>query len=300
MGMFRNKFKVKPFTPFARRNIGVVGLGLIGASVAKSLVQNERAINVIGVDVLQENIDLALKDHVIAFGHTDINILRGCEIIFIAVPLARTAETISKVFSVVSDTAIISDVAGVKGKIFASLPKGIRFVSGHPMAGKETSGFAVSDGDVLMNCPYILIRDINTVETDFNAVKSVINIFTDNVIETDARTHDLAVAKSSHLPHMLAYTLSSYVFTDEDAVRATAGGVKDMTRVAKTEPALWVDTCRDNKKALSEAMDDYIRELTLIKTYIDNGDLTALETYFAKARELRLALEKSDTDKGKI
>lgn len=293
MGIFGGKFKSKAFQPYARKNIGVVGLGVIGGSIAKAIVENLKGANIVGVDPDKAVLDLCMKEHIINFGHTDPAILRGCEVIFVCTPIETVPDMINKVFAAVGDSAVITDVAGVKRQVFASLPKGIRFVSGHPMSGSEKSGFENSDSAFMENCTYILIKEINTIKADFDAVKSVINIFTGNIVEMDIETHDRAVAASSHLPHLIAYTLSDQVLGDSAAAQVIAGGFKDLTRVAQTETALWVNTCRLNDKAVIERTAEYIDALSGVKDMIEKKEWDKLEEYFERARALRLSVNGS-------
>ena len=292
MGIFRNKFKVKVFEPFGRTNIGIVGLGLIGGSIAKALVQNMRGANIVGVDPRQETLDFCMKEHIINFGHKELSILRGCGVIFVCTPIETVPDIINKVFAAVGDGAIITDVAGVKAHIFADLPKGIRFVSGHPMSGSEVQGFENSDGALMEKCNYILIREKDTADADFEKVKGIVGAFTDNIIETDAKTHDETVAATSHLLHVMAYTLCNQVLPDEKAASVIGRGFKDLTRIARSQTPLWVNTCRLNSKAVCGEIEAYSEALNSVKTMIENKEWDKLEAYFEKGRELRLSIEK--------
>ncbi len=299
MGLF-NKKKIQVFKPKPRRNIGVVGLGMIGGSIAKALVANMDGANLVGVDPRADVLDCCIKDHIINFGHADFSILRGCEAVFVCTPIETVPDVIAKVYSAVGDSAVISDVAGVKRQVFAGLPHGIRFVSGHPMAGSEKQGFENSDAALMEKCTYILIREINTLKADFDLIKGIISSFTDNIIETDAGGHDSAAAAASHLPHIIAYTLAKTVLSDECAASVIAGGFKDITRIAQTETALWVNTCRLNEKAVTARIDEYAAQLASVRGMIEKKQWDALKAYFNEARELRLAINKTDgAEKGK-
>ena len=288
MGFFRNKFKSKPFQPYGRTNIGIVGLGLIGGSVAKALAANMKGANIVGVDPDQSTLDFCMKEHIINFGHRELNILRGCEVIFICTPIETVSDMISKVYAAVGDGAVITDVAGVKRQIFSSLPKGIRFVSGHPMSGSEKSGFENSDGALMEKCTYILIREKETAAADFDRVKGIIGAFTDKIIETDAETHDRSTAAVSHMLHVMAYALCNRVLPDGDAAAVVGRCFKDMTRIAQNQPPLWVNTCRFNSKAVCEQIEEYTGELNFVKAMIENKEWDKLQAYFERGRELRL------------
>ena len=296
MGLFGNK-KIEIFKPKARRNIGIVGLGMIGGSIAKAIVENMDGANLVGVDTRRETLDLCMKEHIINFGHTDLNILRGCEAVFICTPIEAVPDMVRKVFDVVGDSAVITDVAGVKRPVFGALPKGVRFVAGHPMAGSEKQGFENSDSAFMEKCNYILIREINTVKADFDLIKGIINCFTDNIVELDIEGHDRAVALASHLPHIIAYALSKTVLSDDDAAAVIAGGFKDITRVAQSDTSLWVNTCRMSDKAVIESIDEYIAELLCVKEMIAKKQWEELSGYFETARELRLNINKQNIKK---
>jgi len=299
MSIFRNKFKVNVFQPFERVNIGIVGLGLIGGSLAKALVQNLKGANIVGVDPCQDTLDLCMKERIIAFGHNELSILRGCGVIFICTPIETVPDMINKVFAVAGDGAVITDVAGVKAQVFESLPHGIRFVSGHPMSGSESPGFENSDGALMENCNYILIKEKDTHEPDFNKVKGIIGSFTDNIIEMDAKTHDETVAATSHLLHVMAYTLAAQVLPDGKASSVTGRGFKDLTRIARSQTPLWVNTCRLNSNAVCSEIEAYTDALNSVKAMIESKEWDRLEAYFEKGRELRLGLDKNTINKNK-
>ena len=279
------------FKPFKRTNIGVVGLGLIGGSIAKALKQNLKGANIVGVDPSQDTLDLCMKDRVIDFGHKELAVLRGCEVVFVCTPIETVAETIKEVYGIIGDSAVITDVAGVKNQIFAALPQGIRFVSGHPMWGSEKSGYKNSDGAFAENGIYILIKEKDTADADFAAVKEMISSFTDKIVETDAKSHDEVLAAASHLPHILVYTLCNQALSDGGEAAAVAGrGFKDMTRVAQTQTPLWVNTCRLNADEVCRQIEEYSAALNSVKALIENKDWAALSEYFENGRELRLLM----------
>ena len=288
MGIFGNKFKATPFKPFERKNIGIVGLGLIGGSLAKALVENMRGANIVAVDPDQAVLDHCMKEHIINFGHTDLNILRGCEIIFVCTPIETVPDMINKVYKAAGDGAVITDVAGVKKQVFAALPKGIRFVSGHPMSGSEKTGFSNSDSALLEKCAYILIRESDTDAADFDKVKDIISVFTDNIIEMDAKTHDETVAASSHLTHMAAYTLAGQVLSNKEAAKVTGRGFRDITRIAATPTELWAQTCRLNSGPLLRQIEEYCAALNSVKTMIEKGQWDRLKEYLETCRDLRV------------
>jgi prephenate dehydrogenase len=291
MGLF-GKGKITAFRPFARKNIGVVGLGVVGGSIAKALVRNDRAANVIGVDTDAATVDAALRDRCIAFGGTEPAILRGCSVIFVAVPIQLTARVIRDVYAAVGNDSVITDAAGIKQGIIAELPDGIRYVGGHPMAGSEKNGFANSRGEIMEGCKYILTRTLLTTDEDFAAVKSTVNIFTPNVIEMSARGHDEAVAALSHVPHVVAYSLASAC--DAETQRACSAGFKDMTRIACSEPSLWVNTCRLNRAAVLGELSAFEERLARARQLIESKDWDALNGFFTEARERRMLLSNED------
>ena len=288
MGFFRNKFKAKLFQPYERTNIGIVGLGLIGGSIAKALAANMKGANIVGVDPDQSTLDFCMKERIIGFGHKELNILRGCGVIFICTPIETVSDMIHKVFAVVGDGAVITDVAGVKGQIFSSLPKGIRFVSGHPMSGSEKSGFENSDGALIEGCTYILIRESNTVNADFDKVKGIVGAFTGKITEMDAAAHDRSVGAVSHLLHVVAYALCNRVLPDGDAASVTGRCFKEITRIAQNQTPLWVNTCRLNAEAVCGQIEGYTEELNSVKALIENKEWDKLQAYFERGRELRL------------
>jgi prephenate dehydrogenase len=261
-------------------------------SIAKALVQNMRGANIVGVDPRQETLDLCMKEHIIKFGHKELNILRGCGVIFVCTPIETVSDIIGKIFQIVGNRAIITDVAGVKAQIFANLPRGIRFVSGHPMSGSENTGFENSDGALMENCNYILIREKDTADADFDKVKGIVSAFTNNIVEMDAETHDGTVAATSHLLHVMAYTLAGEVLPNEKAASVIGRGFMDLTRIARSQTPLWVNTCRLNSKAVCKEIEAITEALNSVKTMIENKEWDKLEAHFERGRNLCLAVEK--------
>ncbi|MCD6323103.1 MAG: prephenate dehydrogenase [Clostridiales bacterium] len=273
--------------------IAVVGLGLIGGSLAKALKLKSGIKKVIGIDPNEHQLKEALKSGVIDAGYAKPGaFLNECSIVFLCAPVPVCADLAIEVAGFTKPNCIITDTASTKAEIVNRVlenKKNIRFVGGHPMAGSERSGFAYSREDMFENAYYLVLDN----GLDFEAVEKVKNIAVSIgaiPIVTDCESHDRAVAVVSHVPHVTAAALVNLLNAEKDSnlgKKIAAGGFRDITRIASSQPALWRDITISNREAVTDGIDRLIEILQKAKKSISRQDEDGIESYFSIAKDAR-------------
>jgi prephenate dehydrogenase len=268
-----------------QRIANVIGLGLVGGSVALGLRQ--RGWRVHGDDARPDVVSRALDSEVI----DTAGMATDAEITFVAVPVLAIADSVKRALSETS--GLVTDVGSVKGQIAAACADP-RFIGGHPMAGSELHGLGGADGEMFSGAIWVLTPDDTTDDRALAAVSGVIRSLGAEVVALTAERHDQVVAVVSHVPHLTAATLMQVASdrADEHAalLRLAAGGFRDMTRIASGHPDIWLDICTQNRPAIVTALDLLIERLTEIRHVVDSDDRDALEAALSTAREARTNL----------
>jgi prephenate dehydrogenase len=269
----------------SERTANVIGLGLVGGSIALGLRQ--RGWTVHGDDTKAESVDRALEIGAIDAG----GLLADAEITFVAVPVLAIADAVKRALSETS--GLVTDVGSVKGAIAAACTDP-RFIGGHPMAGSEMDGLDGADGDMFSGAIWVVTPTEETDDTALASISGVIRLLDAEVVALTAERHDQVVAVVSHVPHLTAATLMQVASdrAEEHAalLRLAAGGFRDMTRIASGHPDIWLDICAQNRPAIVAAMDGLIGRLTEIRDVVDSDDREALERALSAARDARTNL----------
>lgn len=269
----------------SERTANVIGLGLVGGSIALGLRQ--RGWTVHGDDAKAETVDRALE-----IGAIDARgLCADAEITFVAVPVLAITDTVKRALSETS--GLVTDVGSVKGSIAAACIDP-RFIGGHPMAGSEMDGLGGADGDMFSGAIWVVTPTEETDDTALASISGVIRLLDAEVVALTAERHDQVVAVVSHVPHLTAATLMQVASdrAEEHAalLRLAAGGFRDMTRIASGHPDIWLDICAQNRPAIVTAMDGLIGRLTEIRDVVDSDDREALEKALSTARDARTNL----------
>ncbi len=266
----------------------VVGLGLIGASVALAL--GEAGWVVTGNDTDPGVVERALASGVIASRVADA----ALALVIIATPAGVVAEVAHEVLSRHDDpTLVVTDVAGVKGAIVRDVVEP-RFLGGHPMAGSELRGLAGARADLFQGCTWVLTPTEATPADLYTRLHGYLREVGANVVAVASGDHDRLVALASHVPHLLAGALMNQAAAAarEDAVllQLAAGGFRDMTRVAAGDPAIWPDILFENREAVSGALLALEGRLAILRDALEQRDRDALETSLTSAAVARRQL----------
>ncbi|MCR5748198.1 MAG: prephenate dehydrogenase/arogenate dehydrogenase family protein [Lachnospiraceae bacterium] len=275
--------------------IGFISLGLIGGSIAKAIRKKYPDSEIIAYNRSKEPLEAALSDKVIDKAVYDINEdLCDCDYIFLCAPVQTNITFIKKLLPYLKPDTILTDVGSTKGNIHEAISKiapDVHFIGGHPMAGKEKSSYFNSSAELIDGCYYFITPSAKVNDSEISAFRSLIDSLGCNTITVDPEKHDFIVGAISHVPHMAAYTLVKLVQdrdTPERYMRVTAaGGFKDTTRIASSDPTMWEEICLANSDNLVTLLDDYILKLEEIRTLISDKNGKELHRIFKEAKDYR-------------
>ncbi len=267
------------------RTANVIGLGLIGGSIALAL--KERGWRVCGDDSRDDTRAQALASEVVDAVELDPD----AEITFVAVPVFAVADQVKR--ALVETTGIVTDVGSVKTPVCRSTTDR-RFIGGHPMAGSELDGLDGAQADLFNSVVWVLTPLDDSDDATFAQLNGIIAGLGADVVALTPERHDQLVAIVSHVPHLTAATLMGMASNraEEHAalLRLAAGGFRDMTRVASGQPDIWIDICSENRLAITEALDALIAGLTDVRDVISADDHDGLLARLQSAREARTNL----------
>lgn len=273
------------------RRANVVGLGLIGGSVALAL--RHRGWHVSGEDSQPGVCERALAlDAIDAVGLDP-----HAEITFIATPVGAIASEVERALE--STTGLVTDVGSVKADLCARIHSP-RFLGGHPMAGSELDGIDGADPEMFEGAVWVLTPDADVPDDTFATLASIIAGLGAEVVALPPLDHDRLVAVVSHVPHLTAASLMALASdrAEEHAslLRLAAGGFRDMTRIASGRPGIWIDICRANGRAIADALDEMIAALSEMRRMVVDDDHDGLLEVLTASRESRVNLPGRVTD----
>ncbi len=277
------------------KNISIIGLGLIGGSLAKAFKKAHPALIVSAFDN-EHILNKAVEDEVIDKKLLNINDSLYSDIIFLCLPVNDSLNAFRQLIPNLKDGQIITDVCSVKG-VFAKIwdeskSKGIYF-GGHPMTGKEKSGYENCDSLLFENAVYILTDGHD--ENVFKDFAALIESTGAHVTFLNAELHDNIIAEVSHLPQLVATSLVNTISEQKDfnSLSFAAGGFRDMTRIASSPFKVWEPIIKYNKVKILEALDSFKKEIEIIISQVSNEDFNSLSNKFESARVKRDVIPKN-------
>lgn len=263
----------------------VIGLGLIGASLALALA--EQGYEVAGEDSDTGVTSKALERKVIS----RIGIVSDAVVTFVCTPVTTVLEEVQRALS--STSGIVTDVGSVKAHVAAAVHDP-RFIPGHPMAGSELDGLDGADATMFDKAVWVLCPASNTADDTFTRVAALVTSFGAEVVALDPTTHDDVVAIVSHVPHLTAATLMRLADNHSEEhlalLRLAAGGFRDMTRIASGRPGIWLDICEQNKDAIVRGLSSLIDGLQHMRDVVAGGQRDELLSMLTQARQARTNL----------
>lgn len=277
------------------QRIFISGLGLIGSSLALCIKKSHPNVTIIGYDTNEISEQFALKRHIIDQKATSFEqAAEQAEVIFLCSPvnnLLQQLEILSRL--TLRKEVIISDVGSTKMKI-VSTAKQLNlnsFIGGHPMAGSHKSGVTAADENLFENAYYILSCTDDKLTTKRQLLQQLLVGTRAKFVILSPEEHDQITAMLSHLPHVIAAALvnQSQVFNQSHprANQLAAGGFRDITRIASSDPQMWTDILLSNKESLLTLIDQWQHEMVEIATCIKNEDEEAIYDFFNRAKETR-------------
>jgi len=289
--------------------VAVVGTGLVGASLAGALRRLDTVTEVVGADVDSAALDEALRRGLIdRAAPSAAAAAADADVVVLAVPVSAVGEAAAQVGPVMAPGAVLTDVTSVKSRIVplleAAAGPGVAVVGGHPMAGSHEAGVDHATPDLFVGATYLLTPTEATDPEAYRRLHTLVGGVGARVIAVDPDRHDLLVAVVSHLPQLAATTLMNLAAeraTSEHALLLlAAGGFRDATRVAASNPDLWLDVCAENRDAIVAVLDDYRERVGALRSLVAVGDATGLRRALADARAARRALPGKETATGAL
>ncbi|MFI8383565.1 bifunctional prephenate dehydrogenase/3-phosphoshikimate 1-carboxyvinyltransferase [Pseudomonas sp. NPDC079086] len=286
---------MQPAAPKLGRLV-VVGLGLIGGSFAKGLRERHLFREVIGVDLDSESRRLAVELGVV--DRCEVDLLAAChgaDVIQLAVPILAMEKLLSELAKLDLGTAVLTDVGSAKGSVvraarLAFTGKAVRFVPGHPIAGSEQSGVEASNAQLFRRHKVILTPCEQSDDAALALVDALWRELGADVEHMEVEHHDQVLAATSHLPHLLAFTLVDSLAKRSENLeifRYAAGGFRDFTRIAGSDPVMWHDIFLANREAVLRTLDVFRDDLDALRDAVDAGDGHQLLGVFTRARVAR-------------
>lgn len=277
-------------------NIAIIGVGLIGGSLALALKESALINKIIGIDPCEKTISKALEIGAIDQGTENINEVEQADIVFLACPLHVYPDVLRKIAPKMREKAILTDVGSTKKKVMHlfedSLPEHVEIIGGHPMAGAEMKGIEGADRYLFENAVYVLTPGRNTSDETLDLLSTLLQESGAKIKIMDADRHDELVASISHIPHIAAVALVNLTQDDDEKLMLTAGGFRDTTRVASSNPGIWEEILMSNQEHVLEQINSLIGELETIKNAIKCDDRSLLKHQLEKARNIRERIPK--------
>ena len=280
----------------------IVGIGLIGSSLARAIREQGLADEIVGYDADEDALSRALALGVLDKTAESLPAaLKGADLVVLATPVGAIGKLVEALSQSVEDDALVIDVGSVKGAVYAAAaaaPERFHFVPCHPVAGTEQSGPEAGFASLFRDRWCILTplpRETEGYKTATQKAAALWAAVGSNVEFMDVAHHDLALAVTSHLPHLIAFTLVGAAddlenVAEGEIVKYSAGGFRDFTRIAASDPVMWRDVFLNNKDAVLEVLGRFSEELAVMQRAIRWGDGKTLEDAFSRVRGLRRAI----------
>jgi cyclohexadieny/prephenate dehydrogenase len=284
--------------PFER--VALIGIGLIGSSLARVLRRDRLAGEIVACARNQATRDKALELGLADRATEDAaEAVRGADLVVLATPLSAYAAIGARIAPALRAGAIVTDVGSVKQAVIRdlqpSLPASVHFIPGHPVAGTEHSGPEAGFAELFRDRWCILTP---LPDTDPAALATLTALWEQagmRVVTMDPEHHDKVLAMTSHLPHVIAYTIVGTATDLEDSLKSevikfSAGGFRDFTRIAGSDPVMWRDIFLNNREAVLEMLQRFSEDLTALQRAIRWGEADKLEELFSRTRAIRRSI----------
>jgi len=279
----------------------IIGVGLIGGSLARAARQRGLCASITGAGRNQENLTKAQELGVIDTGTTDLaEAVKNTDLVVLAVPVGQTENVLAEISKSLADDTIVTDVGSTKRSIVEQAREKLgnkfsNFVPGHPIAGTEQSGVESSFAELFQDRRVILTPESNTSKTAVDIVTQLWSSIGATVTRMNVDHHDEVLAATSHLPHMLAYALVdslARMHEKTEIFEYAAGGFRDFTRIASSNPEMWHDICMSNRDAILKMLDIFQKDLSRLTQAIRENDSETIRNIFSSAKQARDQLRK--------
>lgn len=278
------------------KKVTLIGVGLLGGSLGLALKQRQLAQRVTGF--VRRRATMAESTRIGAVDDATLDMLEavsGAELVVLCTPIAQMRPLLERMLPALKPGTLLTDVGSVKGSVVRQLESlaaraGAHFVGSHPMAGAEKTGVKAARADLFVNAVCVVTPTRKTKPAALKRVERLWASMDARVVRLDATEHDHLVSRSSHLPHVIAAQLASFVL-DPSAPRSQAllcaNGFRDTTRIASGSPAMWRDIALANQKNLTRALGGFIGRLQGLRRMLERRDARALDHFFLEAKRRR-------------
>lgn len=272
-------------------NVGIIGLGLIGGSLALALKKNCRAdCQIYGLDLDADTVNRALNLEIIDQS-LSAEAIGSCGIIFICTPLSVVPNVIDQIRNHLRPGTIVTDVGSVKSptmSLFSELlPAGVTGIGGHPMAGSDKSGLSAADSHLFENAVWVLTPPNGGSDEEMAVLTQLLAGTGASIRIMTPEQHDLVVSRVSHLPHLAAVCLVNNLLTGEDCLGLAGGGFRDTTRIASSQADLWADILISNRAQVMASLDGLVEKLAEMRHTLSSGQRHELVDLLQSAKEVR-------------
>jgi cyclohexadieny/prephenate dehydrogenase len=277
--------------------LALIGVGLIGSSIARAARAQGVVRTIVATARTAETrrrvAELGLADQVV---ETNADAADGADLVIVSIPVGQSGPVAREIAERLEPGAILSDVGSVKGAVLRDMaphvPPGVHFIPAHPVAGTEYSGPDAGFADLFVNRWCILTPPPGAEPAAVERLAAFWRALGANVETMSAEHHDLVLAVTSHLPHLIAYTIVGTAdelgsVTESEVLKFSAGGFRDFTRIAASDPTMWRDVFLANKDAVLEMLGTFSEDLSRLTRAIRRGDGNALFEHFARTRAIR-------------
>ncbi len=279
--------------------LAIVGVGLIGGSLALALKAAGAVGEVVGIGRglanLKKALELGVVDRICQAAAEGV---RDADVVFLATPVLTLGPVAAEILPRMKPGAVLTDGGSVKASVVEAieplLPQGVHFVPGHPIAGTEKSGAEAAFATLYRGRRCILTPTPRTDSSAFELVRRMWQMAGSEVVQMDVEKHDRVLAAVSHLPHMVAYALvnavGAYDRYNENILAYSAGGFRDFTRIASSDPTMWRDIALTNREALLEMMEQFEAFFAELKEDVRRGEGERLFEFFLRSKQSRDAI----------
>lgn len=288
--------------------ISIIGCGLIGSSILRAVVEKKLASKISAYDKSSKTTDYLKKNFSIEVCNNISNVVKDSDLVIIASPLSSYKEILLSIQSNLKENVILTDTGSAKkevNKIISNLNlKNVNWIASHPIAGTEYSGPEAGFATLFNNRWCILSADNKVSKDKINELEKFWSNLGSKVKSMSFEDHDYILSLTSHLPHAVAYSIVKTAINNEDkfkddVIQYSAGGLRDFTRIAASDPLMWKDIFIDNSDNILKVLDNYSKNLEEIKDAIKNKDSKKLLEIFSSTKKIRKEIIKAgqDTDK---
>ena len=288
--------------------ISIIGCGLIGSSILRAVVEKKLASKISAYDKSSKATDYLKKNFSIEVCNNIYNVVKDSDLVIIASPLSSYKEILLSIQSNLKENVILTDTGSAKkevNKIISNLNlKNVNWIASHPIAGTEYSGPEAGFATLFNNRWCILSADKRASKDKINELEKFWSNLGSKVKSMSFEDHDYILSLTSHLPHAVAYSIVKTAINNEDkfkddVIQYSAGGLRDFTRIAASDPLMWKDIFIDNSDNILKVLDNYSKNLEEIKNAIKNKDSKKLLEIFSSTKKIRKEIIKAgqDTDK---